>query len=626
VLIVLYLRNDAQKRKGHRYSIHTKKQGGACDMRDAETVLGMLRDRGTRGLKVDDLYRQLYNPLLYLRAYGRIYSNDGAMTKGGTSETADGMSLDKIEEIIASLKRGTFRWTPVRRTYIAKKNGKKRPLGLPSFTDKLVQEVIRSLLEALYEPQFSEASHGFRPQRGCHTALSLVQRTWTGCKWFIEGDIRACFDRLDHSVMLSILAQKITDQRFLHLIKHLLQAGYLEDWHYHATYSGSPQGGVVSPILSNIYLDQLDHYIEQELIPRFTQGAERHPNREYARLRQQAVRLKQKGKMAQAEPIMKMIRELPAGDPNDPTYRRLHYVRYADDTLLGFVGTKKEAEEIKDLLRTYLHETLKLELSEEKTLITHAATQAARFLGYEIVGGHCNSRLFGEKNKPKRVKRRRLNGTMRLRVPADVIERKRREYQQRGKPLRRMTLAPKGDYTILKTYQDEYRGLYQYYQYAGNVSWLHTLHWDMYQSVVHTLAAKYQTRCTTILKRFKTTIETPHGVRTCLQVTTPRQEGKKPLVATFGGIPLKQNKQAVLVDRFPTPIRYEQKEVVRRLERGICELCEVKDERCVVHHTRKLVDLERMGKKRPLWAQIMLKRRRKTLIVCQSCHHIIHQE
>ena len=248
VLIVLNLCHVAQERKGHTYSIHTKKQGGACDMRDAETVLGMLQDRGARGLKVHDLYRQLYNPLLYLRAYGRIYSNDGAMTKGGTTETADGMSLDKIEEIITSLKRGTFRWTPVRRTYILKKNGKKRPLGLPSFTDKLVQEVIRSLLEAYYEPQFSEASHGFRPQRGCHTALSLVQHTWTGCKWFIEGDIQACFDRLDHSVMLSILAQKIPDQRFLHLLKQLLQAGYLEDWQYHATYSGSPQGGVITPL------------------------------------------------------------------------------------------------------------------------------------------------------------------------------------------------------------------------------------------------------------------------------------------------------------------------------------------------------------------------------------------
>src|SRR6266487_883381 len=608
------------------YSIHTKKQGGACDMRDATTVLGMLQDRGTRGLKVHDLYRQLYNPQLYLRAYGRIYSNDGAMTKGVNDDTVDGMSLNTIKEIIESLKAGTFRWTPVRRTYIAKKNGKKRPLGLPTWTDKLVQEVIRSLLEAYYEPQFSEASHGFRPQRGCHTALSLIQHTWTGCKWFIEGDIRACFDRLDHSVMLSLLAQNITDHRFLQLIKHLLQAGYLEEWHYHATYSGCPQGGVVSPILANIYLNQLDRYIEQELIPHFTQGTERRHSREYERLRQQAARLQKKGEMAHAERIRKRVRELPAGDPNDPTYRRLHYVRYADDTLIGLIGTKKEAKEIKERLRTYLHETLKLELSEEKTLITHAATQAARFLGYDIVGGYCNTRLFAEKNQPKRDKRRRLNGTMRLRVPADVIEKKRREYQQRGKPLRRMALASQSDFTTLSTYQAEYRGLYQYYQYAENVYWLNTLHWEMYQSVVHTLAAKYQTRCKAIIKRFKTTIETPHGMRTCLQVTLPRQKGKKPLVATFGGIPLKHNKRAVLVDRVPTPIRYEQKEVIRRLMRGTCELCEIKDETCVVHQVKKLVNLERMGKKRPLWAQVMLKRRRKTLIVCHSCHTVIHQE
>jgi hypothetical protein len=263
--------------------------------------------------------------------------------------------------------------------------------------------------------------------------------------------------------MLSILAQNITDHRFLQLIKRLLQAGYLEEWHYHATYSGSPQGGVCSPILANIYLNQLDQYIEQELLPRFTQGTERHPNREYARLRQRAVRLKMKGEMAQAERLMKKIRKLPAGDPNDPTYRRLHYVRYADDTLIGLIGSKKEAQEVKNLLRIYLHETLKLELSEEKTLITHAATQAARFLGYELVGGYCNTRLFPEKNQPKRIKRRRLNGAMRLRVPADVLEKKRRAYQHRGKPLRRMTLAPKSDFTILRTYQDEYRGLYQYY-------------------------------------------------------------------------------------------------------------------------------------------------------------------
>ena len=234
-------------------------------MRSSENVFGMLRDRGQRGVSVDDLYRQLYNPALYLRAYGRIYANDGAMTKGATPETADAMSLAKIHRIIDDLRHERYRWTPVRRTYVKKKNGKLRPLGLPSFSDKLLQEVIRSLLEAYYEPQFSEASHGFRPQRGCHTALSHIEHTWKGTHWFIEGDIKACFDQLDHDVLLKILAEKIHDNRFLRLIKHLLQAGYLEEWRYHTTLSGAPQGGIVSPILSNIYLNQLDHFMENTL-------------------------------------------------------------------------------------------------------------------------------------------------------------------------------------------------------------------------------------------------------------------------------------------------------------------------------------------------------------------------
>jgi retron-type reverse transcriptase len=195
-------------------------------MRHSETVLDMLQDRGKRGVPVNDLYRQLYNPHLYLRAYAKLYANTGAMTKGSTQETADGMSLDKISKIIERIKQGKFHWTPVRRTSITKKNGKLRPLGLPTWTDKLVQEVIRSLLEAYYEPQFSSASHGFRPERGCHTALSHVQHTWTGARWFIEGDIKACFDRLDHQIMLDTLAKKIHDNRFLRLIEQLLQAGY----------------------------------------------------------------------------------------------------------------------------------------------------------------------------------------------------------------------------------------------------------------------------------------------------------------------------------------------------------------------------------------------------------------
>jgi len=228
-------------------------------MQDAETVLGVLRDRGGRGLPLNEIYRQLFNPQLYDLAYGRIYANKGAMTPGADGETADGMSLGKIGRIIDAMRHERYRFKPVRRIHIPKKNSSKtRPLGLPPWSDKLVGEVIRLLLEAYYEPAFSGRSHGFRPGRGCHTALSEVAETWTGTTWFVEGDITNCFGSLDHEVMLSILAGKIHDNRFLRLIKQMLQAGYLEDWVWNATLSGAPQGGVVSPVLSNIYLHRLD--------------------------------------------------------------------------------------------------------------------------------------------------------------------------------------------------------------------------------------------------------------------------------------------------------------------------------------------------------------------------------
>jgi group II intron reverse transcriptase/maturase len=216
-------------------------------MQKAEVVLGVLRERGRKGLPCEQLYRQLFNRDLYLLAYSNIYSNKGAMTPGASGETADGMSEDKIDEITGLMRRERYRFAPVRRVYIPKKNGKMRPLGLPSWSDKLIGEVVRLLLEAYYEPRFSRNSHGFRKGRGCHTALRDIRETWTGTAWFIEGDVTGCFDNISHEVMLSVLAEKIHDQRFLRLIRNMLKAGYLEDWEYRETLSGVPQGGVLTP-------------------------------------------------------------------------------------------------------------------------------------------------------------------------------------------------------------------------------------------------------------------------------------------------------------------------------------------------------------------------------------------
>jgi group II intron reverse transcriptase/maturase len=450
-------------------------------MRDAATVLDVLRERGRRGLPLERLYRLLFSPQLFLLAYGRLYSNEGAMTPGPDGETVDGMSLGKIGRIIDALRHERYRFKPVRRTYIPKKNGKKRPLGLPSWSDKLVGEVIRLLLEAYYEPQFSGLSHGFRPGRGCHTALSEVANRWTGTTWFIEGDISDCFGSLDHEIMVQTLAEKIHDGRFLRLLRNMLQAGYLEDWVWNATLSGAPQGGVASPVLSNIYLHRLDSFVEKVLIPEYTRGKSRAPSPEYRQMEKQLARLRRRRDRPAVRAVRRQMRMTPSKDPADPGFRRLRYVRYCDDHLLGFTGPKAEAEEIKIRLAAFLRDELKLELSQEKTLITHARTGAARFLGYEITVQHADHKVTG--------KGRSVNGIVGLRVPRDVIKAKSAPYLKLGKPERRNQMVNDDDHTIVRTYGAEYRGLVEYYLLAGDAWRLNRLEWVMKTSMLKTLGA-----------------------------------------------------------------------------------------------------------------------------------------
>ena len=586
-------------------------------MRTAETVLNVIRERGERGLPLEDIYRQLYNRELYLRAYGRLYSNQGAMTRGTTAETVDGMSLAKIDRIIDDLRYERFRWTPVRRVNIPKPNGGTRPLGIPTWTDKLLQEVIRMILEAYYEPQFSDHSHGFRPHRGCHTALSEMANTWTGTRWFVEGDIKGCFDNIDHGVLLAVLGEKLHDNRFLRLLKYLLKAGYMEDWKYGRTLSGTPQGGVVSPILANVYLDRLDKFVENVLIPAHTRGTKRSVNLTWNNLRRRAVKARKKGNHAEAAQLRQEAQRLPSSDPFDPNYRRLRYVRYADDFVMGFSGPKAEAGQIKESLETFLHDSLKLELSKEKTLITHATSQAAGFLGYELVNQQANDKL-------DRNGRRKVNGRIGLRVPAKVIEQHRRAYMSNGKPADRPVLIHDDDYSIVSRYQAEFRGVVQYYLLALNVSHLKRLEWVMGQSLAKTLANKHKSTRRKIFRRYKSTVQTEHGERACLKVEYQRGEGKRPLVAQFGGIPLKRNRQAVLVDQKPQPYRFERNELIQRLLANECEMCGSTVD-VQVHHVRALRDLNVKGQgEKPLWIQIMATRRRKTLVVCRPCHLNVH--
>ena len=584
-------------------------------MQNAETVLGVLRERGRKGLPCEELYRQLFNPQLYLLAYGRIYANHGAMTPGATQETADGMSMEKIGVIIDAMRHERYRFSPARRVHIPKRNGKTRPLGLPTWSDKLVGEVVRLLLEAFYEPTFSDRSHGFRPGRGCHTALRQVAIAWTGTTWFVEGDISDCFGSLDHDIMIGILAEKIHDNRFLRLVRNMLTAGYLEDWTWNATLSGAPQGGVVSPILSSIYLSKLDTYVETVLIPQHTRGTLRRTNTRYNAIRQALRRTRQRGDRAKARDLQRRMHGMPSQDPNDPGYRRLRYTRYADDHLLGFIGPKAEAEQIKDQLATFLRDELKLELNPDKTLVTHARTGAARYLGYEIITQHSDTKITRG--------RRSINGAIALRVPLDVITAKCAPYLRRGKPEARTAMCNLDDYDIVRAYAAEYRGIVQYYLLATDVWRLARLRWAAETSMLKTLAAKHQSTVTATATKHKAIVETPHGKRTCFEARVER-DGKQPLVARFGGIPLVRKKDATLIDRVPEkPVTYPFKELTVRLRKGRCELCE-EPGKVQVHQIRKLAQLEPAGADQPTWKTVMARKRRKTLVVCHPCHDTIH--
>lgn len=584
-------------------------------MRTAKTILTVIQERGKQHKPIERVYKLLFNREFYLNAYAKLYPNNGATTKGVTEETVDGMSIQKIDKMIELLREEKYQWKPARRVYIPKKNGKRRPLGIPTWGDKLLQEVMREILEAYYEPQFSTHSHGFRPNRGCHTALQEIQ-VWKGTRWFIEGDISKYFDTIDHAVLLKILKENIHDGRFIRLISNMLKAGYLEDWKFNQTISGTPQGGVISPLLANIYLNGFDQWIEKVLIPNNTQGKRQKANPIYNRMNAEISKARKRGDIQTAHRLEVERRGIPSVDPYDENYRRCRYVRYADDFLIGFTGSKADAEKIKAEMHDFLKRKLNLELSEEKTLITNASSQAAKFLGYEIKAQRCNDYI-----DPKG--RRGVNGAIALFVPAKVIEDKCRSIMRNGKVTHRNALLHDDDFSIVQRFQQEYRGLVQYYIMAQNLSWFSKLYWVMETSLLKTLACKHRSSIKKQKAKYKTTITSTSGKTVpCLQVVVERP-GKKPLVATWGGISLTYKRKAVIEDK-PYKVYGGRTELIKRLTADTCELCGSRKD-IEVHHIRKLADLKTKGKPAPpVWVQIMATRQRKTLVVCRECHTAIH--
>ena len=597
-------------------------------MRSPERVLNSLNEHSKdSSYKFERLYRILFNEELFYVAYQKIASNGGSTTKGSDGRSIDEMSLARIETLIASLKDESYQPHPSRRVHIPKKNGKTRPLGIPAFEDKLVQEVVRMILEAIYEGHFETTSHGFRPKRSCHTALLHIQKTFSGAKWFIEGDIKGFFDNIDHDVLVGILRERISDDRFIRLIRKFLKAGYVEDWTFHNTYSGTPQGGIVSPILANIYLDKLDKYVK-EYIRHFDMGTKRRPGKEsndLANERKRTVRKLKKIKdgtekaalVARLKAIEQERAAFPSGDEMDGSYRRLKYIRYADDFILGVIGSKEDALRIKEDIKSFLSESLALELSEEKTLITHTG-KSAKFLGYEITVTRNNHQRRDVQGRLRRTygKRVRLNVSMAtLRdklLEYGAMEIKLRNGKEIWKPKCRSGLIFNDDLEILDRYNRETVGFCNYYLIANNYVVLHNFRYIMEYSMYKTFAGKYRSTVRKINKKYRLN-----------KLFTVKYEQKGVIKSrTFYKTSFKRRTTAFngSCDIEPYSIAdVSRTNLTDRLKAEKCELCGATG-KLIMHHVRNLKDL----KEKESWKRLMSARKRKTIALCPSCHRLRH--
>lgn len=598
-------------------------------MRSPENVLKSLSEQAkNKSYRFERLYRNLYNPEFYLLAYQNIATSQGSMTAGTDGNTLDGMSMERIEKIISKLRDHSYQPNPARRVYIAKKNSKKkRPLGIPSTDDKLIQEVVRMILEAIYEPTFSENSHGFRPNRSCHTALNEITTLFTGAKWIIEGDIKACFDSFDHHITVDLLRRRIEDEAFLSLMWKFLRAGYMEQWSYHSTYSGSPQGSGVSPILANIYLNELDVFI-QSLKLDYDKGSSRcrKVHKDHDKVRWAFRKAKEKLENAHTEENLRAFKEAQKVmlttshlDEMDEGYKTLQYNRYADDFLIAVSGSKEDAQKIKDQVRAFLQNSLQLTMSEEKTKITHSS-EKVRYLGYDIRVSRSQ-----DVKRTKKGLQRVWYGKVQLYVPKEKWIAKLHEYgalkikkdekgKETWKPLHRGALMPLDDVAIISKYNSELRGLYNYYRLAINVCNLGKFHSIMRGSCLKTLAAKYNSSVTKMYTKYRSkdgdfgaNYNTKSGIKRC----------------EFYNDGYKRNKKVapVFVDIMPQyRIMIKPASLAGRLLKGKCEMCGENPVKVYMHHVKRLKDLNPDN----VFDVLMMQKRRKSLALCPKCYEAVH--
>lgn len=590
------------------------------------------------GKRINGLHRLMRSPFLFQRAYDRVSRNKGALTPGVDGQTFDGMSLEKLARLARRIAEGTYRPHPVRRVYIPKASGKMRPLGIPTVEDRLVQEVVRTILEAIYEPVFLSQSHGFRSGRSCHTALEEIRNTRTGTKWLIEVDVRGFFDNIDHGILLKLLEKRIDDHRFVDVIKSMLTAGYLEDWVFERTYSGTPQGGVVSPILANIYLHELDEFMA-EMKAGFDRGTKRKPHQRYAalgrcirRLRQRIDRLRDESAdeaaidplFGQIKALQKDRRAFPSVDPMDPGFRRLRYCRYADDFLISVIGSKAEARQTMTAVQGYLAERLNLSVSAAKSGIT-AASKGAPFLGYHVCAftlrspGTMTRRAQWGGRRALRVRRRPTRGNMKLWVPRERVyafcRRKRYGNLDTLNGRARPQFLDSSDAEIILSFNSEIHGFANYYAIADGVkSSLDLLELVTFRSLLATLASRHRKTVGWAKAHLKQGLD--YGVSYVVR-------GQPRFLKLWRLKHLKTDAwYRAAVDQITVGSRLAQSrnDLIARLSACECEACGDTDGPFEVHHTRSLKDMQA----EPFTARKRSARLRKTIVLCRRCHVALH--
>jgi group II intron reverse transcriptase/maturase len=566
------------------------------------------------------LYKLMFSPDLYILAYERIKSEPGNMTPGTDNETLDGFSMDEINQLVQEMRSEQYQCKPVRRTYIPKSNGKMRKLGIPCTRDKVVQEVVRLILEAIYDSphgsHFKDTSHGFRREKSCHSALQEIQRRWTGVTWFVEGDIQNCFDDIDHETLVSIIREKIKDERFINLIRKILKAGYQDlDEVRKDSLAGTPQGGIVSPILANIYLHKLDEFVEQ-LQGELEKGGKRKHNLEYKRLQDRTLYLAKQGKTRSREykELGIRMRKLPSMDTEDPDFIRVKYIRYADDWIIGVTGPYQLAKEIKQRVRDFLKTELKLTLSEGKTVITNARTQEAKFLGYKIRLGRTNreqKQAVTTNGSGKIFKRRSTGSEIVLKAPIEELISKlhiKGFCDKNGKPIHRAPWQLLDEDQIVMLYSSINRGIQQYYRPTDNWARVQKVQYILKFSLAKTLAGKRKSKTSKVIS----------GGDIKIRMT---RKGKEKEIVFY-----QNHDWTAKRDGFTNSAKVDIVQMNVRLRTrsklGLpCCICGEED-RVQMHHVRHI---RKMAEKRAKgFTRVMSALNRKQIPVCARCHRLIH--